>query len=253
MPKSSCFEEDIQMKNIVKTSLLVALISVGGYANEHHSGPHWDYDAHGPACWGEFAQECQTGHMQSPIDIKSGKHLPLKGSFILKMNEDVHTTADVVDNGHAIQANVNNGGKLVIDGREYTLVQFHFHGQSEHTIDGKQYALEGHLVHKSADGHLAVVGVMFTEGDNNPVLDNVLGGIGRTIRIDPQDLLPDDKKHYYHYVGSLTTPPCSEGVQWYVLKKPVTASKDQIKTMRDHYAHNFRPVQPIYDRKLEAK
>ena len=81
------------------------------------------------------------------------------------MNEDIHTTADVVDNGHAIQVNVKNGGKLILDGREYTLVQFHFHGHSEHTIDGKQYALEGHLVHKSADGHLAVVGVMFNEGE----------------------------------------------------------------------------------------
>jgi carbonic anhydrase len=159
------------------------------------------------------------------------------------MNEDMHATADVVDNGHAIQVNVKDGGKLVLDGREYTLVQFHFHGHSEHTIDGKQFALEGHLVHKSADGHLAVVGVMFNEGENNPVLDNVLGGIGRNIRIDPQDLLPHDKKHYYHYVGSLTTPPCTEGVQWYVLKQPMTA----------HYDHNFRPVQPTTSIKLEVK
>ena len=191
--------------------------------------------------------------MQSPIDIQSKKHVPLKGSFVLKMNEDVHTTAEVVDNGHAIQVNVKNGGKLIIGGRDYTLVQFHFHGHSEHTIDGKQYPLEGHLVHKSTDGHLAVVGVMFNEGDNNPVLDNVLGGIGRTIRIDPQDLLPKDKKHYYHYVGSLTTPPCTEGVQWYVLKAPAAASKEQIQTMRSYYDKNFRPVQPIYERKVEAK
>ncbi len=241
-------------KSLLALSAAALMLTLNGHAEENeHNAAHWDYETHGPGCWGGFAQECQQGHMQSPIDIKSKAHKGLKGSFVLKMNEDVHTTADVVDNGHAIQVNVKNGGKLVLDGRAYTLVQFHFHGHSEHTIDGKQYALEGHLVHKSADGHLAVVGVMFNEGDNNPVLDNVLGGIGRTIRIDPQDLLPDDKKHYYHYVGSLTTPPCTEGVQWYILKKPVTASKDQIKTMRSFYENNFRPVQPMFDRKLEVK
>jgi carbonic anhydrase len=247
-------------KTLVALSATVLLFTTVGYAEESHSEnpaaihpAHWDYETHGPACWGEFAQECQTGHLQSPINIVSKKSKPLKGSLSLKMNEDMHTTADVVDNGHAIQVNVKDGGKLILDGREYTLVQFHFHGHSEHTIDGKQYALEGHLVHKSADGHLAVVGIMFNEGKNNPVLDNVLGGIGRTIRIDPQDLLPEDKKHYYHYVGSLTTPPCTEGVQWYVLKAPMTASKDQIADMRAYYDHNFRPVQPATSIKLESK
>jgi carbonic anhydrase len=100
---------------------------------------------------------------------------------------------------------------------------------------------------------LAVIGVLFVEGKNNPLLDNVLGGVGRTIRIDPQDLLPHDANHYYHYVGSLTTPPCTEGVQWYILKQPVTASKDQIQTMRTYYENNYRPVQSLSGRKVELK
>ena len=247
-------------KTLLALSAAALLFTTVAFAEEQHGETpaaahqaHWDYETHGPTCWGDFAQECQKGHLQSPINIDSHKSLPLEGSLSLKMNEDIHTTADVVDNGHAIQVNVNNGGKLILDGREYTLVQFHFHGHSEHTIDGKQYALEGHLVHKSVDGHLAVVGIMFNEGKNNPVLDNVLGGIGRTIRIDPQDLLPEDKKHYYHYMGSLTTPPCTEGVQWYILKAPMTASKDQIADMRAHYDHNFRPVQPKNSIRLESK
>lgn len=249
------------MKKILVTLSAAALLyTSAAYAQEQPAENqaathqvHWDYETHGPSCWGGFAQECQKGHLQSPINIDSHKSVPLKGSLNLKMNEDIHTTADVVDNGHAIQVNVKNGGRLVLDGREYTLLQFHFHGHSEHTIDGKQYALEGHLVHKSADGHIAVVGIMFNEGKNNPVLDNVLGGIGRTIRVDPQDLLPHDKKHYYHYVGSLTTPPCTEGVQWYILKAPMTASKVQILDMRAYYDHNYRPVQPATSIKLESK
>ena len=240
-------------KTLLALSAAALLFGNTVYAEEQNATAHWDYEAHGPSCWGGFAQECQKGHLQSPINIDTHKSLPLKGSFSLKMNEDTHTTADVVDNGHAIQVNVNNGGKLILDGREYTLLQFHFHGHSEHTIDGKQYALEGHLVHRSADGHLAVVAIMFNEGKNNPLLDNVLGSIGRNTRIDPQDLLPADKKHYYHYVGSLTTPPCTEGVQWYVLKQPVTASKDQIADMRHYYDKDFRAPQPVYDRKPQSK
>lgn len=240
-------------KTILALSAAALLFGNTLYAEGQNTVPHWDYDTYGPACWGGFAEECQKGHLQSPINIVSKQSIHLKGSFALKMNEDVHTTADVVDNGHAIQANVKDGGTLILDNKEYRLLQFHFHGHSEHTIDGKQYALEVHLVHKSADGKFAVVGVMLVEGKNNPLLDNLLGSIGRTIRIDPQDLLPADKKHYYHYVGSLTTPPCTEGVQWYILKQPVTASKEQIEDMRKYYDKNFRTTQPVYERKLESK
>jgi carbonic anhydrase len=94
---------------------------------------------------------------------------------------------------------------------------------------------------------------MFKKGQNNPVLDTILGGIGNSIRIDPQDLLPKDKSHYYHYVGSLTTPPCTEGVEWYILSKPVSASLDQIKVMRSYYDNNYRPVQAAHHHKVDRK
>jgi carbonic anhydrase len=241
------------MQKVIALFTLIGFLSIGSSASEDHNTSHWNYSEHGPACWGGFAQECQKGHLQSPIDIKSKTSKVVKSLFDIRMNEDVHTTADVVDNGHTIQVNVKNGGSIVIGNKTYKLLQFHFHGHSEHTVDKKRYELEGHLVHRSEDGSLVVIGVLFIEGKNNPLLDNVLGGIGRTIRIDPQDILPNDASHYYHYVGSLTTPPCTEGVQWYVLKNPVTASRDQIQTMRSYYDNNFRPVQPVFNRRIESK
>jgi len=111
-----------------------------------------------------------------------------------------------------------------------------------------------HLVHQNPQTkQLAVIAVFFKEGKNNPILDNVLSGLGKEIRIDPADLLPTDTSHYFHYVGSLTTPPCSENVQWYLLKQPAEASKDQIEAFRKYYVDNERPVQELNNRTIEAE
>jgi carbonic anhydrase len=214
---------------------------------------HWDYVEHGPAHWEEFSKTCGTGHHQSPVNIIPGKSVEMNHQYDLTMHEDVHTTAKVIDNGHSIKVTPKKGGTITLHGEEFTLLQFHFHGKSEHTVDGKRYDMVAHLVHQNLKTkQLAVVAVFFEEGKNDAILDNILGNIGGEIRIDPQDLLPEDTAHYYHYVGSLTTPPCSENVQWYLLKQPVEASKEQIEAFRKYYVDNERPVQELYDRVIES-
>lgn len=214
---------------------------------------HWDYREHGPEKWGEFSQTCAKGHAQSPINIISDETVSMDTQYALHLHEDVHTTAKVIDNGHSIKVTPKAGGTIELHGETFHLLQFHFHGRSEHTVNGKRYDLVAHFVHQNPKTEqLAVVAVFFEEGENNPVLDNILGNIGEEIRIDPQDLLPKDTAHYYHYVGSLTTPPCSENVQWYLLKHSSSASKDQIEAFRKYYVDNERPIQELYDRKIES-
>ncbi len=230
-----------------------ALLSVGVMASEHEK--HWGYDAqNGPTHWKEFSQTCGTGHAQSPINIVQGKTVSMNHQYDLGLEENVHTEAKVIDNGHSIKVTPAQGGTITLHGEKFKLLQFHFHGKSEHTVNGKRYDMVAHMVHQNPKTkQLAVVAVFFVEGKNNAMLDNILGNIGGEIRVDPQDLLPDDTAHYYHYLGSLTTPPCSENVQWYLLKTPQTASKDQIEAFRKYYVDNERPVQELYDRKIESK
>ncbi len=238
---------------IVLTCGTAVLLSAVAFASEKGHEKHWDYADNGPAHWNEFSKTCGAGHAQSPINIVPGKTVSMNHQYDLHMEEDVHTTAKVIDNGHSIKVTPKVGGRIELHGETFQLLQFHFHGKSEHTVDGKRYDMVAHLVHQNPETkQLAVVAVFFEEGKNNPLLDNIIGGIGKNIRIDPQDILPDDTAHYYHYIGSLTTPPCSENVQWYLLKQPATASKDQIDAFRKYYVDNERPVQELYDRQIES-
>jgi len=215
---------------------------------------HWGYETYyGPSNWDKFSSTCGEGHAQSPINIIPGKSVSMNHQYDLHLSEDIHTTATIIDNGHSIKVTPKEGGTLELNGETFKLLQFHFHGKSEHTIDGKRYALVAHMVHQNVKTkQLAVVAVLFEEGAANKVVEQVIYNIGNEVKIDPQDLLPDDTAHYYHYVGSLTTPPCSENVQWYILKQPQTASKDQIEEMRSFYIGNERPVQEVYSRKIES-
>ncbi|MDD5717210.1 MAG: carbonic anhydrase family protein [Sulfuricurvum sp.] len=243
------------MKNWL-TSLCVAACLMSGsvYAEAHHGGAHWNYDDHGPAHWGEFGETCAAGKAQSPINILTNQTSSLEPSKSITLAESVNSNASIADNGHAIQATIDNGGKLTIDGIDYKLLQFHFHGKSEEMIDGKQYDLVAHMVHKSADGNLAVVAVLFNEGKKaNPMVQKVLDNVGKTTSINPSELLPKQNDHYFHFMGSLTTPPCSENVKWYVMKEVQSATKEQITAMRHYYDHNYRPVQPLNGRAVESK
>jgi carbonic anhydrase len=244
------------MIKIVLALGAAAFLSVGAVASENkeHAEKHWDYSQNGPTHWNEFSKTCGEGQHQSPINIVPGKTMSMNHQYDLHMDEDVHTTAMVIDNGHSIKVTPKVGGKIELHGETFQLLQFHFHGKSEHTIDGKRYDMVAHLVHQNPQTkQLAVVAVFFKEGKNNALLDNIIGSIGKEIRIDPQDILPEDTAHYYHYIGSLTTPPCSENVQWYLLKTPSTASKDQIEAFRKYYVDNERPVQELHDRHIESK
>lgn len=223
--------------------------------------PHWTYFGEtGPKYWGELSSEfslCQTGKNQSPINLKMQQAVGTTSlpGFDVYYRE---TALKMINNGHTVQVNIPLGSYIEIDGRRFELLQYHFHTPSEHQRDGFNYPMEMHLVHKDADGNLAVIGVLFQEGEENPDLAQILSVLPQTegkvdihewIKIHPAAFFPADKK-FYKYSGSLTTPPCSEGVYWMVFKNPVQASVMQLKKMHDYLGSNARPVQLPYARSL---
>ena len=239
----------------VATGLLITVAFVAHAADD---APHWGYGGeHGPEKWGDMEagfSACKLGKEQSPIDIRNATKSALP-ALDFKYTK---SSAEVVNNGHTIQVNLVDGGVLNLDGVPYKLVQFHFHAPSEEKIDGKAYSMVAHLVHKSAEGKLAVVAVLLTVGRANAALDPVFKNLPQTegskktlgANLNAAELLPA-ARGYFRYVGSLTTPPCSEGVRWQVLKQPVEVSKAQIAAFRKLYNMNARPVQPLNDRKVE--
>ncbi|MCX6060782.1 MAG: carbonic anhydrase family protein [Campylobacterales bacterium] len=244
-------------KILLGLSVATFLITTVVYAEEHHGASgevHWNYEEHGPTHWGEFAETCQLGKVQSPINILTTQTSSIEKSSVIALNESVTSGTSVVDNGHAIQVNVDNGGMATVDGVDYKLAQFHFHGKSEEQIDGKQYDLVAHMVHKSAFGNLLVIAVLFEEGKTaNKTVQKVIDSVGKSTQMNPADLLPKNSNTYFHFMGSLTTPPCSENVKWYVMKEVQSASKEQIAALRKFYDHNYRPVQPLNGRIVESK
>jgi len=257
------------MKKTVLALSAAALLLVGCSSHEVQSGhvsnaehkagghaehaKHWNYEENGPSHWDEFSKTCGVGQHQSPVNIIPGKTMSMNHDYDLSMHEDVSGMAKIIDNGHSIKITPEQGGSITLHGEKFNLLQFHFHGKSEHTVDGKRYDMVAHMVHQNPiTKQLAVVAVFFTEGESSPILDSVINNVGKTAEIDPQDLLPADNAHYYHYIGSLTTPPCSENVQWYLLKTPKTASAAQIAHFRKFYVDNERPVQELHDRVVES-
>ncbi|MCA9540166.1 MAG: carbonic anhydrase family protein [Myxococcales bacterium] len=225
----------------------------GGGAHEIH----WGYEAeNGPAKWATLSPDyalCADGQEQSPIDLTGATAVDPIGLTPAWQA----SAASVVDNGHTVQINLDSGGTLTLDGTTYTLRQFHLHAPSEHTVESHAAPLEVHLVHSTDDGHLAVVGVLLEEGAADPTLAAVFAHLPEMENepvalpdpIDASALLPADHSAW-RYAGSLTTPPCSEGVRWTVLKTPMHASAEQISAFRNLHAGNARPAQPINSRTL---
>ena len=234
---------------IFTLAVLTALAAAPAYAEGHH----WSYEGDtGPEHW---ADACK-GSAQTPIDLAQTNS---KGPVAYSVSYKPVPLA-VRNLGHTIQFSGEDAGALIEAGVEYKLIQVHFHTPSEHVVDGKHYPLEGHFVHVSDKGALSVLGAFFTEGAENPALATLLKHMPKKpggmipiegASIDPNALLPKDQA-IYRYNGSLTTPPCSEGVQWHVLATPVTASKKQIEAIRKLEGMNARPVQKLNDRLVVA-
>ena len=249
----------------------VAILSIGpgsaAYGEDRpkgggHSGPaRWSYSGPGgPGNWGSLSpryRTCSSGRMQSPIDLADA--FPAKGPA-LRFDYKA-TPLKVINTGHTVQVNGTPGSTLTVAGDVYDLLQFHFHAPSEHAIAGTRAPMEAHFVHRNAAGTLTVVGVTIREGGHNPALAPIIAATppeagssaaaaGATI--DPSALLPPGAGAYFHYSGSLTTPPCSEGVRWFVLAKPVLASRDQIAAFGRVFGPNARPLQGLHGRLLVA-
>jgi carbonic anhydrase len=224
--------------------------------------PHWTYAGHeGPAAWGSLSPEwsaCKTGTKQAPIDLPSVA--PASGPAALAF---AYQPIPVLlrNNGHTLQADNSTPAHLLVGappGERYELLQLHFHSPSEHTVDGAFFAMEMHLVHKNAAGALAVVGVLFKLGAENPALAALWQNAPaepnkepKRVEGPPLDLaaLLPQKPAYHAYAGSLTTPPCTEGVSWYVLSPPLEVSEAQVFRFRElMHGPTNRPVQPRHER-----
>lgn len=216
--------------------------------------------ATGPENWGSLDPSyaaCSNGKRQSPIDLKDG--VPASEPT-LEISYEPAQDPEVENNGHSVEVTYPEGSSITLDGTEYALAQFHFHAPSEHEIDGTSYPLELHFVNADAEENLAVLGVMVAEGAENPAYAPLVDALptkeGETTHVSGElnaaAMLPanPDAAERWSYDGSLTTPPCSEGVRWTVFAEPIELSKEQIAAFEAAYDHNNRPLQPLNGREL---
>ena len=238
------------------TAADLAAVQRQAQAPEGHG--HWDYaGVGGPEHWGKLQPgyaTCAKGQRQSPIDIRQGIQVALD-----PIEFDYRPSAfRVLDTGHTVQVMPARGSSIVVSGRRYELLQFHFHRPSEERVDGQAFDMVLHLVHRDLDGRLAVVAVLLTAGVDQPQIQQVWNNLPLERQVEvlaaaPMDLsqlLPDDLR-YFTYMGSLTTPPCTEGVLWMVLKTPLQLSPEQIAIFAHLYPMNARPTQPANGRLIK--
>ena len=249
----------------VHASAAMATAAVsGGHEKVATGKPHWGYTgAIGPDAWSKLSAEfatCAKGRRQSPIDLVDRDFSPLN---LEQVKFDYAPAAfQVVHNGHTVEVRPAGANQIVARGKNYKLLQFHFHHPAEERFNGKGFALDTHFVHRAEDGELAVVTVLFEEGAANPELqrlwdympldsnDSLRSGEGVTF--NPVSMLPTDRAKYLQYIGSLTTPPCTEGVVWIVLRQTASASAEQIALFRKVVGMNARPTQPVNGRLIKV-
>ena len=258
------------MKTKILRNLASAIFTC--YTTIAFSAPHWSHDEQ--AEWGAIRDDSQTvvplifpyatcsiGKHQSPVNLSIQSHKDQLDKLRFKYPADKPV---FYNSGHGIQVNTSDNyqGHLKIGDEIYPLIQFHFHEPSEHVIGEKQFPAELHFVHVREDGKIAVVGVLIEEGEDNPtfqtILDNVPLAEGAqndqsSIQLNPESLLPHTKWTHYSLAGSLTTPPCSEGVNWLVLSEPITISQAQLAQLKSLYTENARHIQDLNGRSVSRK
>jgi len=244
------------------TALLLAVLFVApspALAQGHGSAPHWSYSGtEGPEHWGDLDPSfavCKTGKRQSPVNIDHPKKAELQ-----PIQFDYRPSPlKIINNGHTIQINYTPGSTLTIGGKQYQVVQFHFHKPSEEAISGKHFGMVLHIVHRSSEGNLAVVGVLLEGGEDNRFIEKLWSNLPKEegkemevagVTVNIADALPADHS-FYHFTGSLTTPPCTEGVEFYIMKTAVQLSAGQMAAFAKYFPLNARPIQPLNGREVQ--
>jgi carbonic anhydrase len=248
--------------NATRTSAILAstILAAASVALAEEHAHHWSYKGEtGPAHWAKMEKEfesCGMGKTQSPIDIKtSAVHAADLPEIVFAYQP---SPLRIVDNGHTVQVTYAPGSFITVGDARYELVQFHFHHPSEEKVNGRHFDMVAHLVHKDAGGKLAVVAVPLVKGQQNALVATLWKNVPKekgadrqvdSVTINAADLLPA-KHAYYTFDGSLTTPPCSEGVRWFVLKTPTQLSAQEVAAFGKLYPDNARPVQPLNGREV---
>lgn len=241
--------------HIILTAALALASGAAGSVSAQEHAPHartWTYGgATGPERWSDLDPAnatCAVGQQESPIDLKGAITADL-GDLDIDWSPMV---AAARDTGHAIQLDASEGSTMAMGGQIYRLLQFHVHQPAEHLLDGRRFPLEIHFVHAGPDGILGVLGVFADVGVASAPLQAMIDSLGSPAAgpaLDPNGFLPAGHD-FFRYEGSLTTPPCSETVDWVLLSGPTTVSQAQIDTFERLHPGNTRPVQPLHRRFL---
>lgn len=228
----------------------------------HATEAHWAYQRnHGPSHWGAFSSGlCSAGNQQSPINVEMKNVRPLKSNASDLRVSYGASALNLKNNGHTIQVDIIDDATMTFKNNEYRLAQFHFHTPSEHLINHRPYPMEMHLVNRDKNGQLLVLGIMIKEGDRNKAFEALWGHLptteGQEVALDEDaapnlnSLLPRTSHHLF-YKGSLTTPPCTEGVQWVLFEQHIELSEFQIHQFRKLFSDNHRPAQPVNEREID--